>query len=198
MTSPATSVRMRTVILLASGLAGCGGTQFVAVSDGAISPTDAAAREVEGASEEDGPGAIESGSTTDGMVDGAATGDGPEARCPDVQGGYAATVSEGQGCGDLSLYYSTSPCIRQGPACVITFQSSTLLADGGPATINGSAVLSADGTFANANLILGTQERTGCSGAWDPSTSTMTVDCGGMDASQSCVLALRRDLGTCK
>jgi hypothetical protein len=43
-----------------------------------------------------------------------------------------------------------------------------------------------------AALQEGTVNRTGCTGTWDGTLSTMTVDCGGTVSTQACVAALRR------
>jgi hypothetical protein len=111
--------------------------------------------------------------------------------CPDVRGQFSIQTS-GSGCGSI-------PCIRAGmAACDIVFQSMPAGGgDSGPSAINGAAQLQADGSFAGASLTVGTIPRMGCRGTWDPATSTMTVDCGAVDASQGCVLRLKRYASTC-
>jgi hypothetical protein len=87
-------------------------------------------------------------------------------------------------------------CIRQTPAgCSITFVSAAV--GGAKVAINGTALLQNDGSFAGAALVEGALSRTGCGGLWDPGTSTMTVDCGGMGSTQSCVLGLHRTSSVC-
>jgi hypothetical protein len=73
---------------------------------------------------------------------------------------------------------------------------SPALAGSRPA-INGDAAIDSNGDFTGAALTEGTVDRTGCTGTWDATTSTMTVDCGGMGSQQACVLALKRTGGVC-
>jgi hypothetical protein len=115
--------------------------------------------------------------------------------CPDVSGSYSINVVEGQGCGN-NFNASAPQCIRQGTpgVCDILFQSTVTM---GPAAINGDPTLQNDGSFANGALREGNANRTGCTGTWDSTTSTMTVDCGGTGSSQACVLALRRTGSRC-
>jgi hypothetical protein len=58
--------------------------------------------------------------------------------------------------------------------------------------------LQGDGSFDGAALTEGTVDRTGCTGTWDATTSTMTVDCGGTGSSQSCVVALTQTGTKCQ
>jgi hypothetical protein len=110
--------------------------------------------------------------------------------CPDQHGAYSIAIS-GQGCGDLN---ATAPeCITQ-TACAITFASN---APGGPTALNGTAMLAMDGSFTGAAITEGTGNRTGCVGAWNASSSTLTVDCGGVGTSQSCRATLTRTSSTC-
>jgi hypothetical protein len=132
-----------------------------------------------------------------GGTDSASAPDASDAAappCPDVSGAYSINVVEGQGCGTLNA--SAPQCIRQGTpgVCDILFQS--VVTRGAPA-INGDPTLENDGSFTNGALREGTLPRTGCTGTWDGSTSTMTVDCGGTGSTQACVLALRRTGSRC-
>jgi hypothetical protein len=107
--------------------------------------------------------------------------------CPDQHGAYTIALS-GQGCGDLS---ATGPeCVTQS-ACAITFAST----GGG---LSGTATLGMDGSFTGAAITEGTGNRTGCTGTWNAGTSTLTVDCGGVGTSQSCVATLTRTSLTCQ
>ncbi|MDP8998950.1 MAG: hypothetical protein M3O46_02445 [Myxococcota bacterium] len=152
-------------------------------------------------------GAGESASTDDGVApfdadaeaDAASAGDADAAddtvgSCPDVRGQYGITTS-GSGCG--SVFGSSPPCIREGQTfCDVVFQSfPSGGGDAGPSAINGDAQLQPDGSFANANLTVGTISRMGCTGSWDLASSTMVVTCGGVNA--SCVLHLKRYASTC-
>jgi hypothetical protein len=106
--------------------------------------------------------------------------------CPDQHGAYSIAIS-GQGCGDLNA--SAPECITQS-ACTITLASS-----GG--ALNGTAALAMDGSFTGAAITEGTGNRTGCVGMWNPGTSVLTVDCGGVGTSQSCRATLTRTSKTC-
>jgi hypothetical protein len=133
----------------------------------------------------------------DAESEAAPTGDADAAgSCPDVRGQYGIQTS-GSGCG--SIFGSLPPCVRDGPiACDVVFQSSPAGGgDAGPSAIHGEVQLQPDGSFDNANLTVGTIPRMQCTGAWDPASSTMTVTCGGLDASEGCVLRLKRYASTC-
>jgi hypothetical protein len=120
--------------------------------------------------------------------------DAPPAPCPDVTGAYQVTVIDGQGCGDLNAL--APECIRgRGSMCDVSLQSQ--VPAGAAAAINGNASIQNDGSFSGAALTEGTGNRTGCVGSWNAATSTMTVDCGGMGSSQSCVVALTRTKALC-
>jgi hypothetical protein len=54
-----------------------------------------------------------------------------------------------------------------------------------------------DGSFTGAAITEGTGNRTGCTGTWNAGTSTLTVDCGGVGSSQSCIATLTRSSLTC-
>ena len=130
--------------------------------------------------------------STDGAGD-LAPGPDLAGPCPDVLGTYSVSPS-GQGCGDLNA--SAPQCIRATTMTCVA-QLASMPAGGGTGAINGSASLQQDGSFSGAALLFGTVQRTGCTGTWDQSTSTMTVDCGGMGSSQSCVVTLVRTSSTC-
>src|SRR5882724_11559895 len=108
------------------------------------------------------------GSSSKGNPD-AAFDAGP---CPDQHGAYSVSIA-GQGCGDLA---AGPECITQ-IACEITFASNGM-------ALNGTASLGMDGAFTGAAITEGTLNRTGCTGTWNESTSTLTVDCGGVGTSQ--------------
>jgi hypothetical protein len=116
------------------------------------------------------------------------------APCPDTLGRYTITVVEngndaGVGCGDFN--FSAPQCIRKGPgACDIVFRSEVPQPQ--VPAINGDPTLQSDGSFSGGALTEGTGARTGCTGTWDATTSTMTVDCGGASSSQACIVALTR------
>jgi hypothetical protein len=145
---------------------------------------------------------------TDGADDGAGNDgtssqpDGSDAAsdvaappCPDVSGAYSIAPVEAQGCKDLNL---TAPqCIRQGQQgpCDISFQSNP--SGGAVPAINGDPTLQGDGSFTGGALTEGTQNRTGCTGSWNAMTSTMTVDCGGTNSMQACVVTLVRTSNRC-
>jgi hypothetical protein len=130
------------------------------------------------------------GSTVVG-VDGSPT-DAPAMNCPNVRGTYTVAIVQGAGGGCSNLNPAAPQCIRQGTqgSCSIELLSNP--SGGVPAAVNGSGVLQSNGSLGNASLQLGDQNRSGCTATWDPVASTFTVDCGGMDSSQSCVVALAR------
>jgi hypothetical protein len=167
-------------------LSACGGSEATST----VGP-DAAASDAQTAQDANAPVEAESGAFEASAEDADAA-----ASCPDISGQYGVQTSGG-GCG--SVFGSTSPCIRQGQgSCHVAFQSSAAGGgDGGPAAINGDVQLAPDGSFENGNLTVGTIPRMGCTGSWDSASSTMTVTCGGLDASDGCVMHLKRYASTC-
>jgi hypothetical protein len=137
------------------------------------------------------------GPTTDaaseaGPDDAAPSKDAATADCPNVAGAYAVVLVDAVGCGDLSLM--ASQCIQQDTqGCAITFVSQ---GSSNTAAINGNATLQGR-SFTGAQLKEGTVDRSGCSGIWDATTATLTVDCGGVGSAQSCVASLRRTGARC-
>jgi hypothetical protein len=108
--------------------------------------------------------------------------------CPLVFGSYSMLMTSGSGCGDLST--SSSQCISAAPsACALNFVTS-----GGTGALSGSAMLQMDGTFTGAAITEGSGNRTGCTGAWDDPSQTLTVVCGGTDpaSSQYCKVTMKR------
>jgi hypothetical protein len=199
------------MFLGATLVGGCGGADFSSLQGGsadggtndvAVPGADGAALSDDGSSGQDAagrPATPDAGGSRDGAVgspdSGDAGSDAPIAACPDVRGAYAIVVVEGLGCGDLN---STAPqCIRQGQpaACGIAFRSTT--SGGAMPAVDGNASLENNGTFADASLTEGSVDRSGCTGSWNPATSTLTVDCGGSGSAQSCVLALKRTGAVC-
>jgi len=112
--------------------------------------------------------------------------------CPDESGAYTVMLS-GQGCGDANA--NAPECIKQ-MACNITLSSVLSNPNSKPA-LNGTASLAMDGSFMNAPIKEGTINRTGCVGAWDGNAQTLTVDCGGVNTSQSCRAVLTRTKALC-
>ncbi len=202
--------------------AGCGGSSFAAAgNDNDASNADSAggasgggassggdATTSDGSSSSSGvtsSSGSSSGGTADASNDGASTGDavasdsgtgGGEAGtvdasgpgCPNVAGSYSITLTQSGGCGNLGI--TASQCIRNNGGCNYELRSNA--ASGGNAAIDGSFTLSANGTFDNAALQEGNANRTGCTGSWNATTSTMTIDCGGTNTTQSCVATLLR------
>jgi hypothetical protein len=203
------SFRRKGSCFLVLAVAACGGSSFTAApmtggEGGAEAGAESGAAEgggsVDAAGAEGGGGDAGAprdggGGTADGATDAPATQDASDAGmpCPAVRGTYMVTLvtgaAGGTGCGDLDP--SAAQCIRQPVgSCTIDFISN--VSGGGPPAINGSAMLGADGAFGMATLTEGTVDRTGCTGLWNPVTSTMTIDCGGVGSSQSCVAKLAR------
>ncbi len=113
-------------------------------------------------------GAGDGGPTDSGASDSGTVDTGPGASCPDVYGAFSLTPAV-MGCGDLS---TSAPQRIDGDrmACLATFSST-----GG---IDGTATVSADGSFSGASLSLGSTAYTNCTGMWMAAISTMTVVCG--------------------
>ena len=129
------------------------------------------------------------GSDAQGAPD-TGNGDGSAAQCPNEAGRYSVKLSGG-GCGNTAG--DVSECIQQ-QSCDISINfSSTATAQG----IKGQTPIAQDGSFTNAAIQEGSQNRTGCSGAWDPNASTLTITCGGTNTSQTCVAVLTRTAATC-
>ena len=203
------SLRVSGVILAVGALvAACGGASFNGLQGGGDAGNDGSGGQAEGGA--DAPaGGDDRGGTNDGTTgtgdatagdatagdaasDGVGGGgdsatDGPAPPCPDESGLYTMSAVDAQGCGNLNLL--ALECIQQS-GCDIMFQSRVTAA-AGPG-IDGDPALQSDGSFSNGALKEGTVSRSGCTGAWDATTSTLTVDCGGTGSSQSCVVALKR------
>jgi hypothetical protein len=111
--------------------------------------------------------------------------------CPDEIGTYTV-VTSGAGCSDLVM--SAVQSITPGAsACQVQLVS----AGAGGSALNGTITLDSYGNFAGGAVKEGTVQRTGCTGVWSAGMSQLTVDCGGMMTSQSCVALLTRTGTTC-
>jgi hypothetical protein len=138
-----------------------------------------------------GSGDTGSAADTGGGVD--TGGGGDSGACPDITGSYGQISRQGQGCGDLN---------ERAPECIVlaqrvcAFQLTSVTPAGMPA-VNGAVLLQSDGSFSNAALQEGSVQRTGCAGQWDAATQTLTIDCGGMGSSQSCIVTMVRTGSTC-
>lgn len=188
--------RTRTSVIVA--IVGGGALWIVACGGTGTSPilNDASADGTEvdgGKGPRDGGGASDAraGKDTGPGEDAADSGgDGGSSACPDEQGSYTVT-SSGKGCGK-AFADSAPQCIEQ-TGCLIRLSS---VAPSGDTALNTTTAIpiSADGSFTGATIYEGDgtmgTPRTGCTGAWDSKTSTLTVDCGGMGASQSCKVTL--------
>jgi hypothetical protein len=139
--------------------------------------------------------------TSDNMDSGGSNEAGPDTSvadtgvdtglaCPDESGAYSVVLS-GAGCGDTSM--SAPQCLRQ-TGCQLTFVSASATS---AKALNGDPTIGADGSFTNGNIQEGTTNRSGCVGAWDQGTSTLTVVCGGDAGSQSCAAKLTRTAPKC-
>lgn len=181
------------------GGASSGGTSGGGASGGADSSTSDGSSS--GVTSSDGAPGSSGAGTTDGAASGDASasdsssGDGaigmtdaPAPPCPDVAGAYAITLTQATGCGSLNV--TATECVRSNGGCSFEFRSSAT--SGGAGAIDGTFTLNSSGTFEGAALSEGSASRTGCTGSWSMSTSTMTVDCGGTGTVQSCVATLLR------
>jgi len=130
-------------------------------------------------------------SACSGTKGGAPDGGGADAAtCPDEHGAYSIALS-GAGCGDLAS--AAAQCVQQ-VGCGVSFISSP---SGSQRALNGSTTIGADGSFSGAVITEGSSSRSGCTGTWDATSQTLTVDCGGTGSSQSCVATLTRTGATC-
>lgn len=113
--------------------------------------------------------------------------------CPDISGAFGMIQTNGLGCGDLN---PTAPeCVMLAQQiCAFQLESST---SGVLPAVNGSVILDSSGAFSNAALMFGTSQRTGCVGQWDAASQTLTLDCGGMGSTQSCVVTMVRTGTSC-
>jgi hypothetical protein len=133
-------------------------------------------------------------STTDGgdaaPVDSSAdVNNGDGAACPDEHGKYAVTFT-GQGCGTIS---NSAPICVSETSCTITLATTGT----GPNELSGMTPIGGDGSFSNAAMNEGAMSRTGCVGTWNSGATTLTIDCGGVNTSQSCEAVLVLIGGTC-
>jgi hypothetical protein len=104
-------------------------------------------------------------------------------------------MTSGSGCGDLAT--SALQCIKESPgACAELLASSPTGATPGRG-VDGILVTNMSGGFDNGALKLGSVARTGCTGTWDAQQGVLTIDCGGMGSTQSCVVTLTRTGKAC-
>jgi hypothetical protein len=139
-----------------------------------------------GADAADGPSAapVEAGG-----ID--AVGESAPAPCPDELGAYTV-MTAGAGCGDLAA--GAPQCIQVGAtSCQVQLVSQSAAGS----ALNGTVNLDVTGSFASGAVKEGSAQRTGCTGAWNSVTSQLTVDCGGVGTSQSCVATLARTGKAC-
>lgn len=114
--------------------------------------------------------------------------------CPDISGGYGQIATTGQGCGDINT--NAPECIMLAQQlCAFQLVSAT---SGVKPAVNGVVDLQSDGSFSGAALQEGTVQRSGCTGQWSAANQTLTLDCGGMGSSQSCVVTMKRTGATCQ
>jgi hypothetical protein len=144
------------------------------------------------------PGSSDAGQTVDSNQgtpgDSAGGGDasqGDAGPCPQLGGAYGSIQQTGQGCGDFNAL--ARECVKQ-TQCDIKLTSTVTT---GPAAVNGEAQLDMAGSIAGASVTLGTVQRSGCTGSWNPSTDELTLDCGGMGTGQSCAVTMTRSSPMC-
>jgi hypothetical protein len=141
-------------------------------------------------------GSVEAGldAPSDGPVDAGGT-DAPSetasAPCPDELGAFTV-MTAGAGCGDLAA--GAPQCIQAGAT---SCQAQLVSQGAAGSALNGTVSLDMSGSFASGAVKEGSVQRTGCTGAWNAAMSQLTVDCGGVGSSQSCVATLVRTSKTC-
>ena len=154
-------------------LAACGGATGTGLTDGgndASSGNDGSSSDAS---------STDSGNNDSGMA------------CPDESGRYSVTFS-GLGCGTIGM--QASICITE-TNCSITI--ATGITSGGSNEVSGMTPIQNDGSFSGAAIKEGSMSRTGCTGSWDMGSSTLTIDCGGVNTNQSCEATLVRTAGKC-
>jgi hypothetical protein len=116
----------------------------------------------------------------------------PPPPCPDETGAYTVSTM-GAGCSNLAA--GAPQCIKAGASsCQIQLVSQ----GAGGSALNATGIsLDMSGNFTGGAVTEGTVMRTGCTGAWSAGSSQLTVDCGGMMTSQSCIATLTRTGTTC-
>jgi hypothetical protein len=135
----------------------------------------------------DGP--VDASVGADGGTD--ASSDGASVPCPDELGAYTV-MTAGPGCGDLAA--GAPQCIQVGAAsCQVQLVSQGAAGS----ALNGTVDLDMSGNFASGAVKEGSVQRTGCTGTWNPAASQLTVDCGGVGTTQSCIATLVRTDTTC-
>lgn len=128
--------------------------------------------------------------TTTGTTTASSTGTGLP--CPDETGAYSA-MEVGQGCGDVNV--AAMQCIKANGTCDVHLVSPTST---GGECLNGPASLDMSGNFTNGMIIMGTVQRSGCTGTWNAANNTLAVNCGGPNpSSQMCTVTLTRTSATC-
>jgi hypothetical protein len=130
----------------------------------------------------------DSGNNDSGNSDSGNSGDG--AACVDEHGRYTMVMT-GAGCGPTAT--DVKECITE-TSCTITIMAQSTQLNAG---ISGTTPIQNDGSFTGATIMEGTMMRSGCVGAWDSGTSTLTIDCGGMNTAQSCRATLVRTSLSC-
>lgn len=205
------SIRRRFIaISLGIVIAACGGSSATV---GDIPDSGSADGANSDGTTADSGGSGDTGSGADTSSDGFASETGSDAGndsasrvdgndgggCPDVFGGYTMLATDnGGGCGNINV--TARQCIVHpfpsgtSNACVIRFSSEQPvqpLAVNGPA---GGVVLQSDGTFVPVSLLLGSTNRSNCSGAWDEATHTMTVTCA---SGGGCVITMVKTSAAC-
>jgi hypothetical protein len=137
-------------------------------------------------------GGVDAGADAEDAASGTdAADDAAPQLCPDELGSYSVALA-GAGCGNLTA--GAPQCIQAGAAAC---QVSLFSQGSAGSALNGDVDLDIVGNFSGGAVTEGTSNRTGCTGTWNALTSQLTVDCGGVGSSQSCVATLTRTSNTC-
>jgi hypothetical protein len=154
-------------------------------------PVEAGADSTVDASNDTGGVEAAPGVPSDGPVDAGGTSEVASAPCPDEIGAFTV-MTAGAGCGDLAA--GAPQCIQVGAtSCQVQLVSQGAAGS----ALNGTVDLDMSGSFGSGAVKEGSVQRTGCTGAWNGAMSQLTVDCGGVGSSQSCVATLVRTGKTC-
>jgi hypothetical protein len=175
-----------------TGVSGSGGTAGSAGASGGTSGSSGNAGSAGGSGGGSGTagqtGTAGSAGGPGGTTGAAGASSGP---CPDELGAYTVMIA-GAGCGDLAA--GGSQCIQAGAtSCQVKLVSQGAVGS----ALNGTVDLDMNGSFASGAVKEGSLQRSGCTGSWNTAASQLTVDCGGIGTSQSCVATLVRSGKTC-
>lgn len=149
--------------LVTLALAGCGST-VVVQPDSGTAPDGGADASM---------GAVDAGGVdAAAIIDGGAVDSSTPGTCPLLGGEWMATSSL-----HCKIFLSLVVLTQEEGGCGLTF-SSPMGPKSPPGSLDGMVTLGPDGGFSGAELLLSGDTYTGCTGTYDASGPTYTVECG--------------------